>query len=403
MGLAASQARYLALVAQQTNLQYQGQQINQERSVLAQQTAELYSTLLGMDVPTPPSTKAYTKVQYQGVSGGVKYAFDTSDIVPCENNMYTITLNNTVYGSCIVETADTVTVRKDMKEIKGTTINGDGKTIVTDADIENLYVIDAAGNCVKANKNTDFDKDEDDNYVLRSGVKYFRKDDAGEESRQIDAAGGITVSGHDAYTLDQARDLGKITKEEYDGYVTGIINAAITKDNGEKTLDKDSFLIYLDDGGKAHFILKDDATKDKNQAHRYDYNPTGEYIKKEKKKDCQIEFDPSTGRITNIKVPNRDAEGNISSYTSISVEASEVTDTVAYDKANADYKYQQYLYDKEQQDINARIEIIQKEDRNLELKLSRLDTQNKEIDTELEALKKVLEKNIDNSYKTFNG
>ena len=37
MGLAASQARLLSLQARQSNLEYQGQQINQERTILSQQ------------------------------------------------------------------------------------------------------------------------------------------------------------------------------------------------------------------------------------------------------------------------------------------------------------------------------------------------------------------------------
>ena len=50
MGMSATQARYLSLVAQQSNLEYQGQQINQERSVLAQQVSDLYNSLLNLQV-----------------------------------------------------------------------------------------------------------------------------------------------------------------------------------------------------------------------------------------------------------------------------------------------------------------------------------------------------------------
>ena len=40
MGMAASQARYLALTARKTNVEYEGQQINQERTALANQSAD---------------------------------------------------------------------------------------------------------------------------------------------------------------------------------------------------------------------------------------------------------------------------------------------------------------------------------------------------------------------------
>ena len=45
MGMSASQARLLSLQARQSNLEYQGQQINQERTILSQQCTALYNSL----------------------------------------------------------------------------------------------------------------------------------------------------------------------------------------------------------------------------------------------------------------------------------------------------------------------------------------------------------------------
>ena len=64
MGMAASQARYLALTARKSNVEYEGQQINQARTALANQTANLFNQMMGMSVPTPPSVADYTTVQY---------------------------------------------------------------------------------------------------------------------------------------------------------------------------------------------------------------------------------------------------------------------------------------------------------------------------------------------------
>ena len=58
---------------------------------------------------------------------------------------------------------------------------------------------------------------------------------------------------------------------------------------------------------------------------------------------------------------------------------------------------------KKQQEINAKTEIIQQEDRNLELKLQRLDNERTQITTEIEAVDKVINDNIEGSYKTFSG
>ncbi len=64
MGMAASQARYLALVARKSNCEYEGQQINQARTVLSNQSANLFNQMLGLKVPVPPSTSDFTKNIY---------------------------------------------------------------------------------------------------------------------------------------------------------------------------------------------------------------------------------------------------------------------------------------------------------------------------------------------------
>lgn len=76
MGMAASQARYLALVARQSNCEYEGQQINQARLVLSNQSANLFNQMLGLDVPVPPSTQDFTKYQYSFTDGINNYTID---------------------------------------------------------------------------------------------------------------------------------------------------------------------------------------------------------------------------------------------------------------------------------------------------------------------------------------
>lgn len=69
MGMAASQARYLALVARKSNCEYEGQQINQARTALSNQSANLFNQMLGLTVPIPPSTQDFTKTQYSYSDG----------------------------------------------------------------------------------------------------------------------------------------------------------------------------------------------------------------------------------------------------------------------------------------------------------------------------------------------
>jgi hypothetical protein len=57
MGMAASQARFLQLTARKSNIEYQGQQINQQRLALANASAGLFEKMLTLEVPTPPSSQ----------------------------------------------------------------------------------------------------------------------------------------------------------------------------------------------------------------------------------------------------------------------------------------------------------------------------------------------------------
>ena len=109
MGMSASQARLLSLTARQSNLEFEGQQINQQRTNLSNQSANYYNSLLTMTVPTPPSTDDYTTVKYTFVIGGndatiakvlpqdekgnylVSYTTNLSTIGVQENTAYKIT------------------------------------------------------------------------------------------------------------------------------------------------------------------------------------------------------------------------------------------------------------------------------------------------------------------------
>ncbi len=85
MGLAASQARFLQLTARRSNLEYQGQQINQQRLALANESAGLYQRQLSLVVPTPPSSSndKYLAPAYDftdpkdGIKKKIQFTFNT--------------------------------------------------------------------------------------------------------------------------------------------------------------------------------------------------------------------------------------------------------------------------------------------------------------------------------------
>ena len=93
MGMAASQARYLALVARKSNCEYEGQQINQSRLNLANQTADLFNQMLGLNVPVPPNTQDFTKTQYSFSDGVHNYVIDDWKQLPASETEYNYTVN----------------------------------------------------------------------------------------------------------------------------------------------------------------------------------------------------------------------------------------------------------------------------------------------------------------------
>ena len=100
MGMAASQARFLNLTARKTNIEYQGQQINQQRTALSNKSADLYNQMLTLSVPTPPNTQDYTKVTYSFMMpGGVDEA-TISQFAEDSSGTYTVSFayKNTELG-----------------------------------------------------------------------------------------------------------------------------------------------------------------------------------------------------------------------------------------------------------------------------------------------------------------
>ena len=124
--------------------------------------------------------------------------------------------------------------------------------------------------------------------------------------------------------------------------------------------------------------------------HSYysDYQSTN----KEVSKYGIIEYD-SSGRATSLQL-----EGSSVIY---DLTTSSVTDDAAYNDAMNKYNYEKQVYEKNVQDINAKTEQIQTEDRTLELRLKALDTEQNALQTEMDAVHKIISKNIESTFKTF--
>ena len=86
--MSASQARFLGLTARKTNVEFEGQQINQQRTTLSNQSANYYNDLLGMAVPVPPSVDDYTKAVYTFEDGALTNQITA--MIAQNNGTYTV-------------------------------------------------------------------------------------------------------------------------------------------------------------------------------------------------------------------------------------------------------------------------------------------------------------------------
>jgi hypothetical protein len=111
--------------------------------------------------------------------------------------------------------------------------------------------------------------------------------------------------------------------------------------------------------------------------------------------NARLEQD-STGRIINITLNPGTPEQITHAITT-----NTIADQQRYDDAINQYEYDKYQYDQSINEINAKIQIIQTQDKNLELRLKQLDTEQNAIQTEMDAVSKVIQKNVESTFKTF--
>lgn len=445
MGMSASQARLLSLTARQSNLEFEGQQINQQRTNLSSQSANYYNSLLSMTVPTPPSTDDYTKIKYTFTIGG--NAATISQVLPNSGT------DAGTYSATYTTSLSAVGIQDNSayKVTSSTTSKTGLKTAVGATDVynsNNSYFVQTYRKLSSDTSNTT-DKNETQYHLLTSssatdsrltaaGTTYYNA-----KGYQVDSATALTsgklndgftalVAYNDAtdsndakYALvdvqladsaaftdakknnEQINQFQENTSEKTYGSdkheVLQSSNSAVYTTVGSEYvqafansgLNADDYYQYTASSG-VRFAKKSDVDKSANNSQlSVMTSATGSITttQQEKIAKASVEFD-SAGRISTITDATTGA-----SYT---MTANTETDNDAYEDAYNKYTYNQYVYDQKQNDINSHIKILQAQDKNLELRLSQLNTEHSAIQTEIEAVNKVLSKNIETSFKTFN-
>lgn len=521
MGMAASQARYLGLTARKTNVEYEGQQVNQARTALANQSANTFNDLLALEVPTAPSTQDFTTVQYSYEDGTVGETI--SSMEPLNNDpdgynylvthfhysdVYTgienIKRNPQVYVSDKVEKneVDANKVQTTTDPVTGEvkyTINGKECTAYDETDTAQKDLYDQLSNSFTDLKNADpatllTYKDAGGNmhFVINNELDAASKGTADasdfylkstKPAQDTIAANGVTtvtdpttgttsynVNGNPCIKYDETNET---MKTAYDKAVAE--NPALGKINPEQLYS------YTDTDNSVHFISQDDIDgvmtgaaaaadysvstgvptmlgnidlsvydpTDKEQLSAYEQvlkdwpdstfaasgGPIYTWVSNNQRyfachedlmaswesapdpalpteNQNSLKYYAAQDVSTKIEVTeralidfNNQGRGETIRFEDSSVvrslKAETITDEAAYNDAMNQYNYDQTVYEKAIQDINAKTKQIQEQDRTLELRLRQLDTEQEALQTEMEAVKKVIDKNIESTFKTF--
>ena len=351
MGIAASQARFLGLTARKTNVEFEGQQINQQRTTLSNQSANYYNQLLGMAVPVPPSVDDYTKTVYTFEDGSLSNSISTMIAQP--NGLYLISYTSSWTDDFAAVSAGQSIVTRSAK---GGPYNVGSKQL---RQMETRT--DDIINAMSDDDLTAFKgKDEYLNTLSNDQIKKLMK----EENEYIEIL-------NKQYGND-SKWMVRYVQNTSTGTWSPIFNKKNVLDNA----------IYSDNGS--------------SQSNIPAYT-IGSAQKTEEVKSVEARMEQdATGRIINVTLkPGQPDE------VTYAVTTNTATDQAKYDDAMNQYEYDKYQYDQSIQEINSKIEIIQAEDKNLELRLKQLDTEQDAISTEMDAVQKVIEKNTESTFKTF--
>ena len=358
MGMAASQARFLGLTARKNNVEFEGQQINQQRTNLANQTANYYNDLLGMSVPVPPSVDNFTKTVYSFNDGALTN--QVTALIAQPNGDYKV--------SYLQKHENDFAPVKDGMAIIMT--DGTDYTIGSTT----LRKIGDFSDFVNTDQNSDSTVDIDDQDGTYSG------DDPYLESLSPDQIKGLLAEEAEYVAL-----LNEKYGEPTNGWSIRYVENTTTGEMVPKfyNMDEVESAIYDADTG---------ASLSSITAYKI-----GSAVETEEIKNvpARLEKD-STGRYINITL--NPAQANEVTY---SLTTSTITDQAAYDDAMNQYEFDKNKYEQQIQEINAKIEIIQAQDKNLELRLKQLDTEQDAISQEMEAVSSVVQKNVESTFKTF--
>ena len=415
MGMAASQARFLGLTARKNNVEFEGQQINQQRTSLSNQSANYYNDLLGMSVPVPPSVDDYTKTVYTFEDGALTNQITA--MMAQNDGTYTVSYLRqwTDDFSVVSATTSIINVSKDANNNDVYKVGAgklrdmsDGLNGLEGLTYDNYYQLN--GQRLEAgttqNDITPYTYEENGaikTVYLKNNKWYSDANATTELNEQVLSRTDVKgkYEGDDEYLKTLSNDQIKQLLKEEESYIELLKNKygadseyMVRYVKNSTTGEYSPYFYKLNDLKKEKANYDDNGNSLSNiNCYKIGSETKSEEVKAQKK--CEIEKD-SSGRYINITIP--DESGSKITY---ALTTSTATDQDAYEDAMNQYEYEKYEYDQAIEEINAKIEIVQSQDKNLELRLKQLDTEHNAVQTEIDAVQKVIEKNTESSFKTF--
>ena len=384
MGMAASQARFLGLTARRTNIEYEGQQINQQRTALGNQTANYYNQMLGMQVPVPPSVQDFTKTVYTFDDGAITNSITSMIAQP--NGEYKVAYSRQwVDPDAIVSAPPSIITRSGTDPDYAYYVGGAKLRLIdqTDSDANNtidVLEVDVTNPTAVSGYlgTTGFGFNSDGVYEKSDASGYYDPRFANKTEAEV-----VQILKQEALWVQQLN-------EQYgnQNWMVRYVKNTTTNDWEPSFYAKDVLTSVNTSFGA-----------NGNSQSTIPAYKTGPQLKNDEIKNREARFEmDATGRPINVTLidpsnPNNNVTHALTTNT--------VTDQRAYDDAMNQYEFDKNRYEKEIHEVNAKIEIIQVQDRNLELRLKQLDTEHNAVQTEMDAVSKVIQKNVESTFKTF--
>ena len=344
MGLAASQARFLGLTARKSNVEYQGQQINQQRVALSNEIMGLYTKYNDLEPPVPPAVQDYQKAKYVLDSTYEGYEIESfSKILSGDNEgYYDVSLS-------------------------------------WEEEIAKAYSFTAKDSVITATKKDGEPTDGAFSYLnIRIGLDTYTYDENDEKNSTITKITG--------------------DYEKYQGLSTIMKNQELTDG---------TFYMFMKNG-TAYYTSEEDLllTEFENQngkdTYYGDYSFDYQGLQNITRQATAVAAltQESSGRLSTIQILDSPENQALKDKT-FSITTSQKDNQLAYEDAMNQYYYDKAKYEREVEKINMKTEEIQEQDRALELQIGQLDTEQNALSTEMDSVKKVIEDTMEKVFKTF--